>query len=347
MKIRKTITKLALPLMLGLLLTVVAVSAPSVASAQDSKLLLPGDGPIRSGNYLLTYARVLTNNVPLYRSPSDAAAGIAPTRSLGTGYVWVSLADPRPFAQDGQTWYKLNSDEYVRADYLAIYTPSTFHGVALPARPDKPFGWIVSSMLKASFTPGAAPASDAPLLPRYTLVTIYEEKQVGDWIWYRVGDNRWIEQRKAGVVKPSARPEGVGPTDKWIDVSLFEQTLAAYEGDRMVYATLLSSGLPGWNTDEGLFRIWLKAKITNMSGRSGFPDYYSLEDVPWTMYFDRDIAFHAAYWHDGFGFQHSHGCVNLPPQDARWLFDWATPTGETGWILPTDENPGTVVRVRQ
>jgi hypothetical protein len=270
------------------------------------------------GNYLLTYAHVLTNNVPLYRSPSDAAVGIAPTRSLGAGYVWVSLADPRPFAQDGQTWYKLNSDEYVRADYLAIYTPSTFHGVALPAHPDKPFGWIVSSMLKASFTPGAAPASDAPLLPRYTLVTIYEEKQVGDWIWYRVGDNRWIEQ-----------------------------TLAAYEGDRMVYATLLSSGLPGWDTDTGLFHIWLKAKTTNMSGQSGFPDYYSLEDVLWTMYFDRDIALHAAYWHDGFGFQHSHGCVNLPPQDARWLFDWATPTGETGWILPTDENPGTVVRVHQ
>ena len=136
-------------------------------------------------------------------------------------------------------------------------------------------------------------------------------------------------------------------TDKWIDVSLFEQTLAAYEGDRMVYATLLSSGLPGWDTNTGLFHIWLKAKVTDMSGRSGFPDYYSLEDVLWTMYFDRDIALHAAYWHDGFGFQHSHGCVNLPPQDARWLFDWATPTGETGWILPTDENPGTMVRVRQ
>jgi len=80
--------------MLGLLLTVVAVSAQSVESAQDSKLLLPGDGPIRSGNYLLTYAHVLTNNVPLYPEPSDAAAGIAPIRSLGAGYVWVSLAIP-------------------------------------------------------------------------------------------------------------------------------------------------------------------------------------------------------------------------------------------------------------
>jgi len=98
-------------------------------------------------------------------------------------------------------------------------------------------------MLKASFTPGAAPASDAPLLPRYTLVTLYEEKQVGDWMWYRVGTTGGSKQRKVGVVKPSARPEGVGPTDKWIDMSLFEQTLAAYEGDRMVYATLLVVGV--------------------------------------------------------------------------------------------------------
>ena len=75
MKMRKTVTKLLLPLMLGLLLTVVAVSAPSVASAQDSKLLLPGDGPSRSGNYMLTYAHVLTNNGPLYRCPSGAVAG--------------------------------------------------------------------------------------------------------------------------------------------------------------------------------------------------------------------------------------------------------------------------------
>ena len=75
MKIYKTITKLVPLLMLGLLLTVVALSAPSVASAQASKLLLPGDGPIGSGNYLLTYAHVLTDNVPLYRCPSDAAAG--------------------------------------------------------------------------------------------------------------------------------------------------------------------------------------------------------------------------------------------------------------------------------
>ena len=91
----------------------------------------------------------------------------------------------------------------------------------------------------------------------------------------------------------------------------------------MVYATLVSSGLRGWDTPPGLFRVWFKIKSGKMSGGYNRPDYYFLEDVLWTMYFNRDIALHTAYWHDGFGYRHSHGCVNLAALDARWLFDWA------------------------
>jgi len=80
--------KIIAPADAGLLLTVVALSAPGVASAQDGKLSGPGGGPLGSGYYLPTYAHVLTDNVPLYRSISDAAAGIAPIRSLGRDYMW-------------------------------------------------------------------------------------------------------------------------------------------------------------------------------------------------------------------------------------------------------------------
>ena len=52
-------------------------------------------------------------------------------------------------------------------------------------------------------------------------------------------------------------------------------------------------------------------------------DYYYLEDVPWTMYFDEKRALHGAYWHNGFGYARSHGCVNLSVGDSRWLYDWA------------------------
>jgi hypothetical protein len=66
------------------------------------------------------------------------------------------------------------------------------------------------------------------------------------------------------------------------------------------------------------------------------------------MYFNGDLALHGAYWHDRFGTRRSHGCVNLAPRDARWLFNWAPPGLPPGWsaVFPTREEPGLQVRVR-
>jgi hypothetical protein len=136
---------------------------------------------------------------------------------------------------------------------------------------------------------------------------------------------------------------------KWILFWLVTvQTLAAYEGDRMVFATLVSTGLPWWQTPEGLYRIWTKVRVGDMSGKAPEGGYvYYLQDVTWTMYFDRSYGLHAAYWHDGFGQPRSRGCVNLSPPDARWLFGWATSLllDEQENILSTAENPGTWVYV--
>jgi hypothetical protein len=84
-----------------------------------------------------------------------------------------------------------------------------------------------------------------------------------------------------------------------------------------------------------------------MDGLAGEEDEYSIEDVPWTMYFQGSYALHAAFWHDRFGNTRSHGCVNLSPIDARWLFEWATPTLPSGFhaTMSTKDNPGTYVLV--
>jgi lipoprotein-anchoring transpeptidase ErfK/SrfK len=78
-----------------------------------------------------------------------------------------------------------------------------------------------------------------------------------------------------------------------------------------------------------------------MTGERGTSNFYHLEGVPWTMYFDKARALHGAYWRANLGYAQSHGCVNLYPGDAHWLFDWAKegdsvyvhdPSGQT----PTD-----------
>lgn len=114
-------------------------------------------------------------------------------------------------------------------------------------------------------------------------------------------------------------PVSPAPTDgKWIDIDLSEQRLAAYVGTVPVYAVRVSTGVPRWPTIKGEFYIYQKLSSATMSG----PDYH-LPNVPWTMYYDRSYAIHGTYWHNNFGHPMSHGCVNLPTADARWLFDWA------------------------
>ena len=82
-------------------------------------------------------------------------------------------------------------------------------------------------------------------------------------------------------------------TDKWIGIDLYEQVLTAYEGSSPVFTTLISSGLPQWPTNEGLHHVWLRHHNGSMSGAFQLPDFYSLQEVPWTQYFRRR---HRAAW---------------------------------------------------
>ena len=142
----------------------------------------------------------------------------------------------------------------------------------------------------------------------------------------------------------------VVPTQgKWISVDLDQQHMWAWEGDKMVNSFPISSGKSRTPTVTGVFRIWAKVAAQTMEGGSrAAGDYYNLPNVQWVQYFFQDYSFHGAYWHNNFGHPMSHGCVNMRNDDAKWLFDWASPTIEDyGWHTTNDENPGTLVIVYQ
>ena len=179
-------------------------------------------------------------------------------------------------------------------------------------------------------------------MPRYTFFQIYDaEKGDEDWIWYDIGDGQWVRQTYVSIVDVSPRPEDVGPNEYWSEVDLYEQTFAAYEGDSMVYATLISSGLNQWPTREGIFQVWSRFERYKMSGAEGKVDYYYIEDVPYIMYFDelKGIGLHGTYWHDRFGYKHSHGCVNMPILDAEWVFDWSADAPNDLWVWVHTSDP--------
>jgi lipoprotein-anchoring transpeptidase ErfK/SrfK len=137
-------------------------------------------------------------------------------------------------------------------------------------------------------------------------------------------------------------------------VDVAQQTLVAYEGKKPVFATIVSTGRGPAGSDletrKGTFRIWVKVFTTKMDNldREDLDRHYAIQDVPWVQFFDGAIALHGAFWHRDFGRVHSHGCVNLAPLDARWLFAFTAPHLPGGWtaVLPTKIEQGTVVRVR-
>ncbi len=136
---------------------------------------------------------------------------------------------------------------------------------------------------------------------------------------------------------------------KWIDISILKQSLVAYEGTKPVYVTLVSSGADGLgdpkkthSTIQGVFRIHTKHVSITMDG-DDVGDEFDLRDVPFVQYFTEGYALHAAYWHDDFGTPRSHGCVNLAPRDAAWLFDWTTPDVPKEWHASLSLRAGTIV----
>ena len=145
------------------------------------------------------------------------------------------------------------------------------------------------------------------------------------------------------------------PGERWIEVDLSEQRLRAWDGNALFLETAISTGLPWWPTPKGEFRIWVKLRYSRMEGGQG-RYYYNLPNVPYVMYFEnsnipswRGYGLHGTYWHDAFGTQRSHGCVNLPTPIAERLFYWATPElGNREWsVFASNDNPGTRIIIHE
>lgn len=135
--------------------------------------------------------------------------------------------------------------------------------------------------------------------------------------------------------------------EKWIEVSLTQQKVRAWEGNTVVMEYPISSGK--WSpTPKGTFYIWYKTRSQKMEGgNKDLGTYYYLPNVPHNMFFYKGYALHGAYWHNNFGQPMSHGCVNEPLANAAQIFDWAGPVVPEGEnvVRASAENPGTKVFV--
>jgi len=257
------------------------------------------------------------------------------------------------FFHAGRTWLATAEGTAVPADRVRVFRVSQFHGFELGGELELPLAWFRASPRPqyvmgedgrfvatgerwpargaVMLEPGRPPAADAA--GHRFLAT--RARRGAAILWAAEPDATVVERR-------AQRPWGVGEQERWIEVSITRGTLVAYEGDRPVFATLVSPGAGGVpirgrdpvrasTTPIGVHRIFYKHRSWTMSPDEGEERTFWIADVPHTQFFSPPFALHTAYWHESFGEPMSAGCINLSPRDGAWLFDWTGPRVPPEW----------------
>lgn len=308
------------------------------AESAEAPLRVVGAGGLRA-----QYAFIQSAGASAYASLDAAEEGEA-DQELEGGWA-VAVVERR------ERWARTTKGLWIAQQDLAMARPSTFEGTRL-VDGALDVAWVVAdgAGVWASATPSA---KEKPKETRARFQLVHVRDASGAMV--RVDEGGWMLSRD--LARPSRAPapaEVTGPRERWVDVDSSSQTLVAYEGPRPVYATLVSTGrgAPGSSsvTPPGVHRIWVKIFASDMANvqSQDIEPHYSLEDVPYVQFFDDAVALHGTYWHGDFGHPRSHGCVNLSPLDAHWLFDFTEPRVPAGWdaAYPASGDPGSVVRVR-
>jgi hypothetical protein len=288
----------------------------------------PVDAPSFDENYL--YGHVVADDTSVFAEPDTRAKVI---RREMADWSLAFVEDPELLKQG---WYRSASEGYLLEDEVRLASsPSEFAGVFDPPE-------ALAFLLKDTAVAGPKVGSDSgpAKLARHAVRPVLSLEGRGRVEVPEGSVPRWAT--RLAIRQP--RPAEIPPGAKWVFVSLTEQTLTAYEGDREVFATMVSTGKPGYRTPTGTFQVWEKVRHATMNGRR---QRYHVEEVPDVMFFHGSYALHAAFWHDSFGRAITHGCINLSPRDAAWLFDWAPPSLPEGWHTtlpqPGDESLWVVI----
>ncbi len=278
--------------------------------------------------------------------PLDAAR---PMRRLGISFIASLLHGKRRFL--------LTPDLLLMpADRVRLVRGTSFHGVELSK--DGPLSlpiiFVTKAGAKRHTLEGKHLKAGAELPWRSAHKVEKKIKVIGGEHFHVLSDGSLVNTKESVRLDPIRRlPKWGKEGERWLEVNLAKQTLLAVEGDKPVYATLVSTGAGGMASDteknpyvtpRGIYRIHTKHTASTMDSRVPEAEF-ELRDVPYIQYFKDGYALHAAYWHDQFGTPRSHGCINLAPKDAAHLFAFTKPELPPGWhgaLLPLR---GTVVWV--
>ncbi|MCS6902329.1 MAG: L,D-transpeptidase [Myxococcales bacterium] len=260
------------------------------------------------------------------------------------------LAFHAAFQAQGRVWLLSPDMTVVPADRMKPFRVSTFRGVKLEGDAKLPLAWSRHDPVqKYRKEADGVVATEERWPPRTAIPLTGERVEQGGKV-YLVTQEEGILAREDQVVVASARekdkmPASMEAGQRWIDVHIRAGTLTAYVGERPVFTTLVSPGAGGYGaasesnaalvkrsaTPLGVYRVTWKTRAAVMSPEDDDPKKFWIADVPHTLYFRPPFAIHTAYWHEDFGMPKSAGCINVSPEDGRFLYDWTDPPTPPGW----------------
>lgn len=170
-------------------------------------------------------------------------------------------------------------------------------------------------------------------------------------VWYRILDDLLggsyyvLAKHLRPIIASEITPISPEVTDKKIVVNLARQNITAYENGRVVFAAPVSTGTVEGSTPVGEHRIERKQPSRHMAETEG--NGFDLPGVPWVCFISwTGVSFHGTYWHHDYGTPRSHGCINMTPLAAKWLFRWTTPIVPFGEDYVEDKQIGTKVIIK-
>jgi len=279
---------------------------------------------------------------------------------LGEAWRLMRLSILNAFEYEGRNFYLTTEHFIVPADRMRAARLAEFHGVQLAKEGEAgehlPMVWVRWKPARLHKLENGHATPTEYTLPFQAHAEVAKKDRFVDGTHFHellkapdgLPEGTYlVKDESANRIDGAAElPGGLTQNDTWIEVSLLRQTLVLYKGTTPIFTTLVSTGVDVMGdpetsraTPKGRFHIYSKHLSWRMAGdekppkeEGGEPDpRYRIDDVPYVQYFHAGYALHAAFWHDSFGQPKSHGCINLSPRDAIWMFGQTEPKVPEGW----------------
>ncbi len=297
--------------------------------------------------------RVLATSLVVRDAPSFSGKKIKSVKQD----VILDLAEQVYGGEDGdynRHWYRLRDQGYVYSGWVQIVN-TTKNPVVTEIPVAGVLGEITVPYADSTYgvNIGPSPGPRLYFATTHWITAVVVDKSDGS-VWYKAYDAAtkvhyytrpvWMHIFTPEELAPLS-PQ-VPPGEKHIEIYIDRQLLLAFEWDVFVYAARVATGRKNYESPIGWFHTFHKRPTYHMFGGADEFSVFDLPGVPWNSYItENGVALHGTYWHNDFGTPHSHGCINMAVQDAKWIFRWTLPAVPPGERLVLEPGIGTRVRI--